>query len=73
MHRPGHSPSDTLFWDAERRLLIAGDHLLAHISSNPLVTRPLTRRPDHGDAPARADRPTSIDARAPASYPPSWC
>jgi glyoxylase-like metal-dependent hydrolase (beta-lactamase superfamily II) len=40
-HRPGHSPSDTIFWDAERRILIAGDHLLAHISSNPLVSRPL--------------------------------
>jgi glyoxylase-like metal-dependent hydrolase (beta-lactamase superfamily II) len=41
MHRPGHSPSDTIFWDSERRILIAGDHLLAHISSNPLVHRPL--------------------------------
>ena len=40
-HRPGHSPSDTLLWDAEREILIAGDHLLAHISSNPLVSRPL--------------------------------
>lgn len=40
-HRPGHSPSDTVFWDAERRILIAADHLLAHISSNPLLTRPL--------------------------------
>jgi glyoxylase-like metal-dependent hydrolase (beta-lactamase superfamily II) len=41
LHRPGHSPSDTTFWDADRRILIAGDHLLAHISSNPLVHRPL--------------------------------
>ncbi len=41
LHRPGHSPSDTIFWDAERRILLAGDHLLAHISSNPLVSRPL--------------------------------
>jgi glyoxylase-like metal-dependent hydrolase (beta-lactamase superfamily II) len=41
LHRPGHSPSDTLFWDAERRELIAGDHLLAHISSNPLIQLPL--------------------------------
>jgi glyoxylase-like metal-dependent hydrolase (beta-lactamase superfamily II) len=39
-HRPGHSPSDTVFHDRERRLLIAGDHLLGHISSNPLITRP---------------------------------
>lgn len=41
LHRPGHSPSDTLFWDEERRLLIGGDHLIAHISSNPLISRPL--------------------------------
>ncbi len=39
-HRPGHSPSDTVFLDAERRMLIAADHLLGHISSNPLITRP---------------------------------
>jgi glyoxylase-like metal-dependent hydrolase (beta-lactamase superfamily II) len=38
--RPGHSPSDTVFHDRERRVLIAGDHLLGHISSNPLITRP---------------------------------
>src|SRR5262249_9252632 len=40
-HRPGHSPSDTVFWDAHRRLLIAADHLIKHISSNPLISRPL--------------------------------
>jgi glyoxylase-like metal-dependent hydrolase (beta-lactamase superfamily II) len=40
-HRPGHSPSDTLFWDAERSILIAADHLIEHISSNPLISRPL--------------------------------
>jgi len=40
-HRPGHSPSDTVFWDAERGVLLAGDHLLKHISSNPLISRPL--------------------------------
>jgi glyoxylase-like metal-dependent hydrolase (beta-lactamase superfamily II) len=45
LHRPGHSPSDTLFWDRERAILIAGDHLIAHISSNPLVSRPLAGEP----------------------------
>jgi len=40
-HRPGHSPSDTIFWDSERRILIAADHLIKHISSNPLISRPL--------------------------------
>ena len=49
LHRPGHSPSDTVFWDAERRILLGGDHLIKHISSNPLVARPL----DDGEAGAR--------------------
>jgi glyoxylase-like metal-dependent hydrolase (beta-lactamase superfamily II) len=40
-HRPGHSPSDTLFWDSDRSILIAADHLIKHISSNPLISRPL--------------------------------
>jgi glyoxylase-like metal-dependent hydrolase (beta-lactamase superfamily II) len=38
--RPGHSPSDTVFEDPERKMLLAADHLLGHISSNPLITRP---------------------------------
>jgi glyoxylase-like metal-dependent hydrolase (beta-lactamase superfamily II) len=41
LHRPGHSPSDTVFWDEERRILLAADHLIADVSSNPLITRPL--------------------------------
>jgi glyoxylase-like metal-dependent hydrolase (beta-lactamase superfamily II) len=41
MHRPGHSPSDTVLWDAQRRILIAADHLIAHMSPNALITRPL--------------------------------
>ena len=40
-HRPGHSPSDTVFWDAARETLLCADHLIAHISSNPLISRPL--------------------------------
>jgi glyoxylase-like metal-dependent hydrolase (beta-lactamase superfamily II) len=41
LHRPGHSPSDTVFHDEASGILIAGDHLIGHISSNPIVTRPL--------------------------------
>ena len=48
--RPGHSPSDTVFLDPERRMLLAADHLLAHISSNPLITR----------GPGRDERPQSL-------------
>lgn len=59
LHRPGHSPSDTVFWDAERRLLLAGDHLIKHISSNPLVARPLDAQ-DAEAAAASVDRPQAL-------------
>jgi glyoxylase-like metal-dependent hydrolase (beta-lactamase superfamily II) len=36
--RPGHSPFDTVFLDEQRGVLFAGDHLISHISSNPLIT-----------------------------------
>jgi glyoxylase-like metal-dependent hydrolase (beta-lactamase superfamily II) len=39
-HRPGHSISDTVFWNPETATLIAADHLIKHISSNPLLERP---------------------------------
>jgi glyoxylase-like metal-dependent hydrolase (beta-lactamase superfamily II) len=41
LHRPGHSPSDTVFVDEADGTLLAGDHLLHHISSNPLISRQL--------------------------------
>jgi glyoxylase-like metal-dependent hydrolase (beta-lactamase superfamily II) len=41
LHRPGHSPSDTVFLDSSRSILLAADHLIKHISSNPLLARPL--------------------------------
>jgi len=40
-HRPGHSPSDLVFLDSATGVLIGGDHLIGHISSNALITRPL--------------------------------
>jgi glyoxylase-like metal-dependent hydrolase (beta-lactamase superfamily II) len=46
LHRPGHSPSDTIFHDAQRSLVIGADHLIKHISSNPLLARPLD---EHGE------------------------
>lgn len=52
-HRPGHSPSDLVFFDQQTGLLIGGDHLLAHISSNALVTRPL-------DGSSDGPRPTPL-------------
>jgi glyoxylase-like metal-dependent hydrolase (beta-lactamase superfamily II) len=44
--RPGHSPSDTLFIDEEEGWALGGDHLIATISSNPVVQQPLSRPAD---------------------------
>ena len=52
-HRPGHSPSDTVFHDQASGELLGGDHLIKHISSNPLISRPL-----EGGAPE--DRPKAL-------------
>ena len=49
-HRPGHSPTDTIFWDDARGELIAADHLIKHISSNPLLSRPLDGREERPQA-----------------------
>ncbi len=46
LQRPGHSPSDTVFLDEARKQMLAADHLIAHISSNPLLARPLGGEPD---------------------------
>jgi glyoxylase-like metal-dependent hydrolase (beta-lactamase superfamily II) len=53
LHRPGHSPSDTIFHDAERRIVLGADHLIKHISSNPLISRPLAAPLDESPPPAR--------------------
>jgi len=52
-HRPGHSPSDTVFHDESSGVLLGGDHLIKRISSNPLISRPL-----EGGAPE--DRPKAL-------------
>src|SRR5205807_2179743 len=54
LHRPGHSPSDTVFHDQRRGMLLAADHLIAHISSNPLLARPLDAGSDYGGPRPRA-------------------
>ena len=53
LHRPGHSPSDTLFHDAARGLVLGADHLIKHISSNPVISRPLDAPLDAEPPPAR--------------------
>jgi glyoxylase-like metal-dependent hydrolase (beta-lactamase superfamily II) len=53
-HRPGHSPSDIVLHDRSAGVLIAADHLIRHISSNPLISRPLGAPPD-------AERPHALE------------
>jgi glyoxylase-like metal-dependent hydrolase (beta-lactamase superfamily II) len=54
-HRPGHSPSDTVFHDEASGELVGGDHLIKHISSNPLISRPL-------DGGVEGERPKALVA-----------
>ena len=56
-HRPGHSPSDTVFHDERRGVVLGADHLIRHISSNPLISRPL--EVPLGDDPP--DRPHALE------------
>ncbi len=58
LHRPGHSPSDTVFHDEVSGELLGGDHLIKHISSNPLISLPL----DAGDPGEQAvrERPRAL-------------
>lgn len=51
LHRPGHSPSDMVFYDESAKIAFGGDHLLATTSSNALVARSL--EPDSGVQRAR--------------------
>ncbi|MDP2711773.1 MAG: MBL fold metallo-hydrolase [Solirubrobacteraceae bacterium] len=51
LHRPGHSPSDTIFHDEQRAIVLGADHLIKHVSSNPLIARPLQATTD--EQPAR--------------------
>ncbi len=60
-HRPGHSPSDTVFHEEPSGLLVGGDHLIKHISSNPLISRPLEHtRPEGVGRCASEERPKSL-------------
>ncbi len=60
LHRPGHSPSDTVFHDARSRTLLAADHLIKHISSNPLIARPLEAPIDDVEVARGLRRPRSL-------------
>ncbi len=57
LHRPGHSPSDTVFWDEASGELFGGDHLIKRISSNPLLSKPLEPLPPGG---GRADEKEGV-------------
>ena len=60
LHRPGHSPSDTIFHDERRGIVLGADHLIRHISSNPLISRPLEADLDDGDGPP-PERPHALE------------
>lgn len=64
LHRPGHSPSDTVFWDEDSGDLFGGDHLIKLISSNPLLSRPLTASGSGGGEQAPGDSENENEGNA---------
>lgn len=60
LHRPGHSPSDTIFHDEALGIVLGADHLIEHISSNPLISRPLEADLDDGGGPP-PERPHALE------------
>ncbi len=60
LHRPGHSPSDTIFHDERRGIVLGADHLIKHISSNPLISRPL-QDGTAGDGGTLPERPHALE------------
>ncbi len=65
LHRPGHSPSDTVFLDDRSdsggpATLFAADHLIAHISSNPLLARPLVAGARGSEESETGQRPKAL-------------
>jgi len=61
LHRPGHSPSDTVFFDEATGELFGGDHLLKRISSNPLISKPLGPLPPDCGGGGKVQRATPVD------------
>jgi glyoxylase-like metal-dependent hydrolase (beta-lactamase superfamily II) len=60
-HRPGHSVSDIILHDEQNGVIFSGDHLLASVSSNALMSLPLTGGGIHtARAPALRDYRASL-------------
>ncbi|MBU0494156.1 MAG: MBL fold metallo-hydrolase [Chloroflexi bacterium] len=51
LHTPGHAIGHMCLYQPEARLLLSGDHLIQHISSNPVIDLP---------APGETERPRSL-------------
>jgi glyoxylase-like metal-dependent hydrolase (beta-lactamase superfamily II) len=64
LHRPGHSPSDTVFWDQVSGELFGGDHLIKRISSNPLLSKPLGPLPPREGSAGEKDGAKSLASGA---------
>jgi glyoxylase-like metal-dependent hydrolase (beta-lactamase superfamily II) len=70
-HRPGHSPTDTVFTDNATGIAFTGDHLIGHISPNPLITRPLGTALDYDGSPPDAMLDLRDSLRATAAAAPT--
>jgi len=74
IHTPGHSPGSVCFHDEVGQRLIAGDHLLPHITSNAIMEfREVSPGPASVDAaevgPVDVAEPAPVDVAEPARAP----
>ena len=67
-HVPGHSPTDTLFVHEAKGFSITGDHILEHITPNPIM-----RRPPPGQSRARSLVQFEESLRRSRAFELGWC
>jgi glyoxylase-like metal-dependent hydrolase (beta-lactamase superfamily II) len=68
VHVPGHSPTDTLFVHETGGFSITGDHVLEHITPNPIM-----RRPPPGEEGVKCLVQFEESLRLCRSLPLGWC
>jgi len=68
IHTPGHSPGSSCLYESRQRVLFSGDHIIKHITPNPLmeIKRERLRDPNYQSLKAylnSLDRLTGLDVR----------
>jgi len=68
IHTPGHSPGTVCIYESQRKVLFSGDHIIKHITPNPMIEmrRDRLKNPNYQSLGAfihSLDKLTELDAR----------